>query len=379
MGRLAVFGDSHSIIFSGTPYREGLTPRNVQSNFPGVDVFWVEDALAYNLMPRGRLGKHGLKVLELMPDDVAAVFLCFGEIDVRNQILRRVASGGDLYEQLETITSSLIDFAIHLRDRFGIPVFILSPVGSQRDFSPFNIKVPSFGSEADRNIVTLQLERKLHEKTQFLDCVFVLDVASLTIDQIFQTKSVFYEDGCHLNLDGLSLVSKLFENNCRNLKIDLPCFFVDANAGLAPELVPTDLITGARIYLLNSSDGRLRYVEFPTPDLCLYPAPVSNPEVIIDLGFITELKEVLLHFEWESGADLSDLTLSKGLRPAALQQVQIASISARSGALILDAEMLEGECRFLRIGARGVGRLRFLKLEFTAVTYSRRLPALVSN
>lgn len=379
MGRLAVFGDSHSIIFSGTPYRVGLTPCNVRCKFPSVDVFWLEDALAYNLMPKGQFGKHGLKVLELMPDDVAAIFLCFGEIDVRNQILRRVASGGDLYEQLETITSSLIDFASYLRGRFKVPVFVLSPVGSQSDFSPFNIKLPSFGSEMDRNAVTIFLERKLNEKTRSLERVFVLDVASLTIDENGQTRSIFYEDGCHLNLYGLHSVVKLFRSNSRNLEMDLPLFFGDLNPILASKPVLTNLITTARIYLLNSSDGQLRFVQFPTPDLCLYPAPVSNPEVIIDLGFITELKEVLLHFEWESGADLSDLTLSKGLRPAALQQVQIASISARSGALILDAEMLEGECRFLRIGARGVGRLRFLKLEFTAVTYSRRLPALVSN
>ncbi len=92
-----IVGDSHSVIWEGN----NVACKQNHSLFEGVKVVHLGPALAYNLLNKDQsaLGKWGTNVVEiiqrLLASDVQinGVMLCFGEIDIRTQVIARAIKG----------------------------------------------------------------------------------------------------------------------------------------------------------------------------------------------------------------------------------------------------------------------------------------------
>ena len=97
MQKILIFGDSHSVIWGKSPFASNI------------EVFPLGPALAFNLIQEqpdtrskwfdlikiknGGLSKSGKQIFKILSKNQSlkdcAVMLCFGEIDIRTQIVKR--------------------------------------------------------------------------------------------------------------------------------------------------------------------------------------------------------------------------------------------------------------------------------------------------
>lgn len=222
--KLLVFGDSHAIIWEGS---EKTSAR--KALFPNVEVHHLGPALAYNLLENNdTLGKWGLRIFSDMQDavnydiDIGAVMLCFGEIDIRTQLAKRLAEGNSLKNVCTPPARKLELFAAKLARNFKVPVLIWEPIATtwQKETNPF---WPIVGSESVRNNITLFFSNLLRTYAQDASHnVYSFGIAQQIIDGAFLTKREFYADDHHLNFKGLDLAIKAFgklvsDNNIEGL------------------------------------------------------------------------------------------------------------------------------------------------------------------
>lgn len=224
---LVVFGDSHSVIWEGND----VLKRSVQSKFPNVQVFHLGPALAFNLINEENdgLGKWGNDILCIMENKKPAatsIMLCFGEIDIRTQVIRRAAdSHSSIQFAVREVVSRLNSFAEKLFNITKVPILLWEPVATSgtKNFT-YNPEFPAIGSEIERNYATVifsKISRELCRKSRAKGIpVYSFGIATKLMN-IYETKPEFFEDGCHLNTNGLSIGIESLKELCFNNKLPL--------------------------------------------------------------------------------------------------------------------------------------------------------------
>jgi hypothetical protein len=324
---LVVFGDSHSVIWEGND----VAARAPQPLFPGVRVHHLGPALAWNLMGAAGTapGKWGLPILAEMArrrdagTATAAVMLCFGEIDVRTQVvLRALRSGIDLAAAAQPVAQRLLDFAARLAREHRVPVLIWEPVPTSGDSAfLFNPAFPATGSELERNVATACLAAQLREGTarlraQGLPVHAFGAFEALTLG--LRTRSECFADGCHLNLLGLQHGIEALRRLDARTGLSLAGRF-RPRSPLAPQPALRDLAPRARLTLSSEHAGPSLLHSPAGRGWCFHTARQPWPHARIDLGYAAPLHALVLHNRSDGHAERArTLHVSTGNAPDAL-------------------------------------------------------------
>ena len=130
----------------------------------------------------------------------AKVLFCFGEIDIRVKIIKHALKRQkSVYETTEETVDRYLCQLFEFKKKYGIHVCCWSPPPSQNEKAPFNEEFPFYGTEVERNEVTLIFEEILKDKCEKYDFTFLSITRSL-IDENYKTKLEFISDDfCHLS------------------------------------------------------------------------------------------------------------------------------------------------------------------------------------
>jgi hypothetical protein len=217
---LLVFGDSHSIIWEGN----NVSGRPNQSKFPNVKVFHLGPALAFNLTNHtDGLGKWGEQIFSFMDTteslNATAIMLCFGEIDVRTQVVKRTLDSQLTTQDVVTnIVKHLNSFAEKLFNLTKVPILLWEPVSTSKEIS-LDSDFPTIGGEIERNIATIMfsdISREFCERSRTNGMqIYSFGIANQLMNS-YETKPEFFEDGCHLNNNGLNLGIESLKDLCIN-------------------------------------------------------------------------------------------------------------------------------------------------------------------
>lgn len=98
----------------------------------------------------------------------------------------------------ETVDRYLCQFFEFMK-KYGIHVCCWSPPPSQNEKAPFNEEFPFYGTEVERNEVTLIFDEILKDRCEKYDFTF-LSITKNLIDENYKTKLEFISDDfCHLS------------------------------------------------------------------------------------------------------------------------------------------------------------------------------------
>lgn len=287
--KVLVFGDSHSLIWSGTDVLG--EKRNL---FENVNIHHLGPVLAYNLLDESgsKLGKWGKKVIEIITKssqfNICYVILCFGEIDIRTQIIRRAISNNiSIAESANLIAKRILKFADLLEEHFKITVLIWEPVPStsNKNFS-FNKDFPATGSEKERNIATLRIALTLRLETEMLQKqkkrIFCFG-AYEKLTQFHETIVEYFSDGCHLNLAGLQIALKELKYLDQKFNLNTSSFFqLRDESDVHAKIHEVSQIANLTMSSLYCDQNSLKKT---TRGYCFHTNHDPNPWVRIDLGY----------------------------------------------------------------------------------------------
>ena len=210
-----IFDDSHS------------TTWRTKHFVPNKEVFHLGAALAFNLINiknNGPLkwGKQVFPILEKnQPSKDCAIMLCFGEIDIRTQVIKRARlNHSDIEHEANKIANKLISFAKMLYENFGLITFIWEPVATMSShFNSFNASFPAVGSEQERNyatrVVSTELRKKSNELLKLGFQIYSFGICE-KLSPNYLTDRTFYEDGVHLTPIGIGLGILSFKKLCKS-------------------------------------------------------------------------------------------------------------------------------------------------------------------
>ena len=298
---LVVFGDSHSVIWEGN----NVLKRATQPKFSNVEVFHLGPALAFNLISHENdgLGKWGNNIFSIMENKIptlrpTAIMLCFGEIDIRTQIVRRAAdSESSIQFAVREVVGRLNSFAEKLFNFAKVPILLWEPVATSgaKNFS-YDLNFPAIGSEIERNYATVmfsKISRELCEKSRVKGIsIYSFGIAHQLIN-FYETRSEFFEDGCHLNTSGLSLGIKSLEDICFNNKLPpLHTLFEDFIA--IGDTKNTRNIASLAKVTLSSSYATPSGLTKSLTGFCFHTQKDENPYALIDLGYAALIRELVI-------------------------------------------------------------------------------------
>jgi hypothetical protein len=204
---LHVIGDSHSRIWSGKTFNE----FDGNSLFTQIKIHHIGAPLAYNLISEDGIGKWGKAVIEIIEKEKpSAVCLSFGEIDIRNQICKRRANIG-LRASTELVAKRVLEFCYFLKG-YNIPIFISGVVASGPNAENH------VGEPITRNRASIYFDTYI--KLYAREGVYLISIVNYLINTKLETKTQFYCDNVHLNLDGFQILKNEFSKVCldNNLK-----------------------------------------------------------------------------------------------------------------------------------------------------------------
>lgn len=298
MKSLLVIGDSHSVIWGGNDVLAGV---GAPVRFTGVQVVHLGPALAFNLIDRSSqaLGKWGLQVEsyvnvhQVSAENTAAILLCFGEIDIRTQIVRRAAeSGQNLQSVVKSVVDRLFAFVRWLHNHTKVPVLVWEPVptSSSKDFS-FNPAFPAVGSELERNVATQLFSLAAQEHAEQMCGSGARVYAFGAFDELtsgLETCPEFFRDGCHLNLLGLSIAVRKLRTLSQTYGLGLEDHF-PPSVFTRDSPVLADISATAKIQVFpNAIPGR-QASRLVDP---IYTGEGENPYVLFDLGFAALVRKI---------------------------------------------------------------------------------------
>ena len=224
-GTIVVIGDSHASFFG----REDC----VAAPFPAEPVvagrFHVHNVgpgLAASLVERESVNRTRAKALEVLvrydPASVDAVLFCFGEIDCRFHIVRRLGleAPGDpqrLRESIGVTVYRYMSFLLEVRARGFAPV-AWGPVATSTGDWPPPYRWPTLGSMAERNAITVLFTGMLGERCAEWDLPMASVLRSL-VDADLNTRPEWYFDGVHLGQSAWPLFVAEAARTIRHLAI----------------------------------------------------------------------------------------------------------------------------------------------------------------
>jgi hypothetical protein len=213
-----VIGDSHTYFFSG---QEVIRPRKIGYHYGAINSsenlllefspIHIGPVLAYNANTYGTKTRGREKVDYLikkrMIERGARVLFCYGEIDVRNHVVRQASNQGIAMEcVVDKVLANYLSFLVSMRDK-GFRVACWGPTPSFPDTERPSDAFPAHGGEITRNKATLYFNEQLKNLCQQNDLVFV-SIAEKLIDERGRIRQDYFVDGCHLNQKVWSLVTE---------------------------------------------------------------------------------------------------------------------------------------------------------------------------
>jgi lysophospholipase L1-like esterase len=326
--QLLVFGDSHSKIWGGRTFGD----LRVHPIFRGVKVHHLGAALAYNLTDDTNLsvGKWGSQVFEIIKTELAQgiaspkfILLCFGEIDVRTQIIpRAIFNETTLDESVEVVGQRILKFSELLYQRFQIPVLIWEPTPTVGLF--YNPDLPAIGTEVERNYATKSLGQFLRSGAANLQEKYEIfsfgayDALSFGM----HTHKEYFEDGCHLNFLGHKLaLAELDKLDKKHGLGVMQCFQIDDTKfkALASTVDITDQIT---ISMTSRYGDQQTLRRSSANGYCFHTQKEHTPIVLLDLGCAMVIDSIRLRNRLDGYAQrAAHLAISVGNDPQKLERI----------------------------------------------------------
>ena len=213
---IIVIGDSHTYFFSG---QEVIRPRKIayhhgvinssENLLPEFSPVHIGPVLAYNSNKYGTKTRGREKVDYLikkrMIERGARVLFCYGEIDIRNHVVRQAENQGIAMERVvDKVLANYLSFLLSMREE-GFRVACWGPTPSFPDVANPSDEFPLQGDEITRNKVTLYFNEQLRNLCQQNNLSFV-SIAEKLIDERGRIRQDYFVDGCHLSQKAWSLV-----------------------------------------------------------------------------------------------------------------------------------------------------------------------------
>ena len=184
VSKIVAFGDSHVQLFEGRDE---------------IEVNHVGASTAYNLVKENSSTGGRQQVLnrvKRMHPDEEAVLLCFGEVDIRANVIKYCYLNGFSVENcVADVVSRYIAFAAELASR-GFKILIYGGYGAGNDRI-------SVGSIRERNYAVKCLNSQLSQRCEENGFVYFSLHDALFDEECLETDSSFLSDGFHLHSDEL--------------------------------------------------------------------------------------------------------------------------------------------------------------------------------
>ena len=180
VSKVVAFGDSHVLLFDGCDE---------------IDVNHVGASTAYNLVEENSSTGGRRRVLSRvarMNPMTEAVLLCFGEVDVRANVVKYCyLKGLSIQESVDGVVDRYMSFAAEIASR-GFKVLIYGGYGAGSDRI-------SVGSERERNYAAKCLNASLSVKCEQEGFVYFSLHDALLDEECLETNTSFLVDGFHLH------------------------------------------------------------------------------------------------------------------------------------------------------------------------------------
>ena len=307
-----VVGDSHSIIWEGN----NAVYKQNYSLFENVKVCHLGPALAFNLLNNDLtgLGKWGEKIVEIVQNLIAmnirisGIMLCFGEIDVRTQIVGRTMNGNlSIDESARVVSDRVINFASLLFENFRLPVFIWEPVptGSEKIFH-IDSDFPRIGTEIERNFATCCMSKFLREganaKRRNNDFKIYSFGIYEQLTNCFETKNEYFEDGCHLNLKGFLVALDSLKALCIEHNLDIFSSF-EPSPNLLDAPFVSNISRNSKISLSSEYCTPSGLSRIPGYGWCFHTNKQKEPSIVIDIGYAAEIFNIVIYNRFDACFD----------------------------------------------------------------------------
>ena len=313
--KFLVFGDSHSIIWEGNH----KLSRADEPLFRDVIVNHLGAALAWNLMDAEckNPGKWGEKIISQLMEDkpawnnIAGIMLCFGEIDIRTQIIKRsIAKGVSIDSMANAIAERLLSFSVLLHELIGVPVILWEPIPSASiRFFPSDPAFLAIGSEIERNYATQCFSSRL--KSQCVDfqnegkLIYSLGLTDELMSAC-QTRTEYLQDGCHLNRKGLLLALEKMKILCEMHGLRFDEFF-DAHPLIIREASLSNISGNTSLWLSSKFDGLNQTTRVEGRGYCFHTSLEESPSAIMDIGYSAHIRKIVIFNRLDGYFDRSRL------------------------------------------------------------------------
>jgi len=221
-----VIGDSHVSVFAGTDKtHNGL--RHIQPEFgtcytlskgqlrtkvnrfeqkiPHFCAIKIGSNTAYNSYDKLPIIEQAIEEYEITSDDY--LFLCFGEIDIRNHIgFNAVKMDMTISENIKLCVDRYLKTILHIKDSVSNLGVYAPP--------PSSIGTPQLNGYKDvitRNIMTIEFSGYLKEKCDENGIIFK-DISKLMMLDDLTTDKKYLMDELHLSQEAIPLLNKEFED-----------------------------------------------------------------------------------------------------------------------------------------------------------------------
>jgi hypothetical protein len=325
---LLVFGDSHAVIWEGN----NVLKRASQPKFSNIQVLHLGPALAFNLisLQNDGLGKWGNEIFSFMKKmetpPATAIMLCFGEIDIRTQVVKRAAdSQSTIQSAVFEIVGRLNCFAEKLFYLTKAPILLWEPVAtSGNKYFSYDSDFPAIGSEIERNFATIMfsnISREFCEKSRSKGMLIYSFGIAQHIMNFYETKPEFFEDGCHLNTSGLSIGIKSLKELCINNTLpSLHTLFENFKA--TNDRTNIRNIASLAKVTLSSTYSSPSVLTRTNLGWCFHTNKEDNPSALIDIGYAALIRSLVIFNRFDSYQErASTLQISAGLATDKLIEV----------------------------------------------------------
>jgi len=135
------------------------------------------------------------------------LLFCYGEIDIRNHVVRQARGQGvELERVLDRVLENYLAFLVSMQKE-GYRVACWGPTPSFPDGENPNEALPTFGDEITRNSATLYFNERLNRLCQQSGLGFI-SIAEKLVDEQGRIRKEYFVDGCHLSQKGWALLEK---------------------------------------------------------------------------------------------------------------------------------------------------------------------------
>jgi len=235
---LYVIGDSHTVAWSGQEFcnarnkapviaYESVPVNYAETPYSNIRPYHMGSLMAYHLLTDdneiGRDGQLFNWFFEQTPD-ISAVVISIGEIDIREQVVKRLkVESIPMQQSAERIGKRIIDYCRIVREKYTFPIFLSGIIGTGLD-EALETHPAMFGTITERNLANLYLDNYMRTESHSLQSVYYMSVINEFITSNLKTKPQYYSrDHVHLNQAGFQIVKRKFIEVCQ--ENNLPNYF----------------------------------------------------------------------------------------------------------------------------------------------------------